>query len=164
MEFFNGAYNNIAAFFVIAPVAYGHGLACGAIHNLPPSFDIISCVYGKHIRIKMIHKMNFKLFFNCRVERCHNIHLLNFIRICLCPGIILSCGVIGGIDFCARVFKLLGEFRAVAITNCICAPNIHNFNCFLNHIHIGGYCYSSSFFIHRFTSLIKFIFQLLCCF
>ena len=47
----------------------------------------------------MVHKMNRQLILYCRIERCHNIHLLNLVGIGLSPGIVLPGGVVGGIDF-----------------------------------------------------------------
>ena len=80
----------ITCFFDIAPLSCRHCFSGGSIHNFPPSVNIVSRIYCQHIRIQMIHQMNLQ-FIRCScMERCHDIHLLDFLRICLCPDIILT--------------------------------------------------------------------------
>ena len=94
--------NHISGFFHIAPQVCGDGFSGSAIHNLPPSVNIISRIYLQHIRIQMIHQMNLQLRRRRCMERSHNIHLLNFFRICFRPCIVFTGCVIGCIDFGTR--------------------------------------------------------------
>ena len=55
-------------------------------------------------RVKVIHQMNFKFFFYCCMKRSHNIHLLDFFRMCFRPGIVLTGCIVGCINFGTCVF------------------------------------------------------------
>ena len=61
------------------------------------------------------------------IKSRHNVALLHLVRIGLCPHIILARGIIGGINFCTRVFQFFRKCRAVTITNRIRSPAVQNF-------------------------------------
>ena len=50
--------SNVAAFLVIIPRSRCNYFTRSSVNNLPPSCDIVTVIYFKHIRIKIIHKMN----------------------------------------------------------------------------------------------------------
>ena len=143
----------ISGFFIIRPLFTGNRLACSTIHNLPPFADIISCIYCKHIRVKMIHQMNFQRFLHCCVDGCHNIHLLDFFRMSFCPVVILTCCVIGCIDLGSCILQFLWKLCSVTVTDGICAPLFHNIKCLSDHVQICRNRDSSSFFCHVHTSI-----------
>ena len=94
---------DIAAFFVIRPMIGRDNLTGRAVDNLPPSCNVVVAVDLEHIGIKMIHQMNFKLVFRCGVKRGHDVHLLNLVRVCLCPFVIFTGGVVGGVHLSAGI-------------------------------------------------------------
>ena len=147
---------HISGFLIIRPFIAGNRLACGTVHDLPPFTDIVSCIYCQHIRVKMIHQMNFQGFFHRCVDGCHNVHLLNFFRMSLCPVVILTCCIIGRIDLGAGILQFLGKLCSVTVTDGVCAPLFHNIKCFSDHVQICRNRDSSSFFCHVHTS-IKFV-------
>ena len=103
----------------------------------------------------MIHQMDFQSIRHCRVKGCHDIHLLDFFRMCLCPGIILSSGIISCINLCAGFLQLCRKFRSVTVTDGICTPLIQHFQCLRDHIQICRNGHSSFCFAHHFTSIVK---------
>ena len=107
--------------------------------------------------MKIIHKVNGNSVTYSSVEFSHNVHLLNFIRICFCPSIIFSCCVISGINFRTCVAKFLRKFCSVTVTNSVCTPFIHNFKGFFNNIHICRNCYSA-FAVCHFVSSVLFLY------
>ena len=144
---------DISGLFMIRPFFAWNRLSCGAVHNLPPFADIISCIYSKHIRVKMIHQVNFQRFFHCCVDGCHNIHLLDLFRMRFCPVVILTCCVISCIDLGSGILQFLRKLCSVTVTDGICAPLFHNIKCLSDHVQICRNRDSSSFFCHVHTSI-----------
>ena len=95
---------NLSVCFVIGPVPGGNNFACGSVNHFPPTFDIIPAVGRQHVGIEPLHQPDTQKRFCCRVKRRHHIHLLNFVGIGICPCVVFSCGVIGGIYLHTRVF------------------------------------------------------------
>ena len=140
--------HNISTLRIVRPVFCFHCLTCRTVNHFPPSVNIVSCIDCKHVRIQVIHQMDFQSVFYCCMERSHNIHLLDFFRMCLRPCIVFTCCIIGCIDLCAGIFQFLRKLGSITVTDCICAPFPHNIQCFLNHIKVCRYCHTSFFCCH----------------
>ena len=91
----HGLYRHVPACFVILPRIRVYDFTCRPVHDLPPALDVIPAVWREHIGIEPFHQMDLKLFLLRRVDRRHQIHLLDLIRILLRPGIVFSGGVVG---------------------------------------------------------------------
>ena len=101
----NGRSNgHISCLFGIRPVIAAYHFTGCTVNNFPPASDVIMAVYFQHFRINSAHQMNGKCIRFCSIELCHNIALLNLIRICFCPLIVLSCCIISRIYF--RIYIL----------------------------------------------------------
>ncbi|CDD87270.1 unknown [Blautia obeum CAG:39] len=96
--------HNISALFVIRPLVCRNDFACGTVNDFPPSGDIVTGIYFQHVRVEMVHKVDLKFLICCCMERAHDVHLLDLIRICLCPCVIFSCCIVGSVDLCTRIF------------------------------------------------------------
>ena len=148
VKFLRRLDHDISTLRIVRPVFCFYGLTCRTVNHFPPSVNIVSCIDRKHVRIQVIHQMNFKFFFYCCMERSHNIHLLDFFRMCLRPCIIFTCCIISRIDLRTGIFQFLRKLCAITVTDCICAPFSHNIQCFLNHIKVCRYCHTSFFCCH----------------
>ena len=123
----HGADHHIAALPIITPVLYRHRRTGGAVHHFPPTLNIIISIHLQHCRVQVIHQVNLQRVLYRRMERGHNVHLLHLVRVRLGPGVVL-----------AGIFQLLGELCAVAVTQGVCAPALHNFFGLGHHIQVGG--------------------------
>ena len=72
------------------------------------------------------------------VERCHDVHLLNLIRVGFCPCVVFPGGVISRVNLCIHIPKLGRIICSVTVTDGICAPPLYKLQCLRNHIHICG--------------------------
>ena len=128
---------------VIAPFFHRHDFPCGAVDDFPPSGDIIMVVHFQHIRVEMVHQVDGKLALHRCVERCHDIHLLDLIRIGLGPRIVLSCCVICGVNLRVHVLQLFRIIRPVTVTDSIGSPALYQFQCLRYNINVCRYRNSS---------------------
>ena len=146
----------ISGCFIIGPFTDRNNLTCCTVNNFPPSGNIITCIYFQHIRIKMIHQVNFQFFLCSCMEMTHNVHLLDFIRVCLSPFIIFSGCIISCVDFSTSILQFLWKFCTVTVTDRICSPLIHNLQCFFYHIQVcrNG---NSAFILAHFSTSFYFI-------
>ena len=89
--------DHFAFFFIVIPVCH-YGIRC-TINDFPPAMNIIDRVGFKLILIEMFHDLNltFSLFGRYKIR--HQIHLLNFFRICFGPCVIFTCCIISRILF-----------------------------------------------------------------
>ena len=140
--------HHIPALFFVSPFTDRNDFPCGTICYFPPFPDIIPVIHLQHCRIQMIHQMYFQTIFRCRMERCHNIHLLNFVRIRFCPFIIFSGCTVSRIDLCSGILQFLRKFRTITVTECICSPLIHDLQCLRHHIQICRYGYTTFVLLH----------------
>ena len=90
----NSSKCNLSCLFTVVPFICRNNFSCCSVDYFPPTFDIISCIRFQHIRVKSLHYFHFKSFRLCCIERCHNIHLLNFFRIGFSPCIIFTSCII----------------------------------------------------------------------
>ena len=104
MKQFCSRNHYVSCRFFIRPLIRRYRFACVTVHYFPPSANIISRIDCKHIRIEVIHQVDFQRICNCCMKRCHNIHLLYFFRMRFRPGIILAGGIVSCVDFCSRIF------------------------------------------------------------
>ena len=130
--------HHIAALPIITPVLYRHRRTGGAVHHFPPTLNIIISIHLQHCRVQVVHQVDLQRVLHRRMERGHNVHLLHLVRVRLGPGVVLAGGAVGGVDLGAGVFQLLGELCAVAVTQGVCAPALHNFFGLGHHIQVGG--------------------------
>ena len=140
----DGIVNHHAALFLlILPVVNGHNLAGGTVNDLPPPLSVVSGVDHHQFFGNTLHKRNLQFRLHGSIKSSHHIALLYFIRIRLCPLVILPGGVIGGINFCPGSDQLLRELGAVAVTDGIRAPAFHQFYGFRHNIQISRNGYPS---------------------
>ena len=109
--------------FIVAPISNRHNIPRCSVYNFPPSLYIISAVRGEHIRIKAFHKINLKNLFSSCISWSHYIHLLDFIRICLSPGIVFSSGVVSRIYLKPFILKFYRKVCTVAVSDSISSPS-----------------------------------------
>ena len=89
--------NDLSCFLLIGPVRDRNHLSSTPVNHLPPAGNIIPAVRREHIGIKSFHQTDAKRFPRRRIDRSHQIHLLNFIGILPRPLVILSRRIIGRI-------------------------------------------------------------------
>ena len=80
----------------------------------------------------MIHQMDAELISRRVVERCHNVHLLNLIRVGFCPCVVFPGGVISRVNLCIHIPKLGRIICSVTVTDGICAPPLYKLQCLRN--------------------------------
>ena len=112
----------------------------------------------------MIHKVDLKFLLRCCMERTHDVHLLDLIRVCLCPCIVFSCCIISSVDLCACVFEFCRELCSIAVTDRICAPFLYDIQCFLYHIQVCRDRNSAFVLAHRCTSVLYLCIWFIICF
>ena len=112
--------------FVVLPVFGGNHGPGGPVHNLPPALDIVPCIDLQQFRADALHQRNGEGVSGSRVEVGHNVALLDFIGIGLCPGVVLAGGVVGGVNFGILPLEFGGEIGAVAVPDGIRTPFFQN--------------------------------------
>ena len=110
--------------FIVAPISYRYNFPCCPVYNFPPSLYIISAVRGEHIRIEALHKINLKNLLSSCISWSHYIHLLDFIRICLGPGIVFSSGIVSRIYLKSFILKFYRKVCTVAVSDGISSPSL----------------------------------------
>ena len=128
--------DHAAGFLVIVPGFRGNGLACGPVHDFPPTLDVVPGVDLHQLRGNAFHQRDFQGLARGGIEAGHNIALLHLVRIGLGPGVVFPGGVVGGVDFGILPLKLCGKIGAVTVPDGIRAPTLHNFQRFGYHIQI----------------------------
>ena len=88
----------------VTPIGRRHYFSRSPVNDFPPSFYVVPVIHFQHVRIQMIHQVNGKLLLHRCAERCHNIHLLDFIRIGIGPLVILPGRVVSGVDLGVHMF------------------------------------------------------------
>ena len=135
--------NRVGTLFIAPVPDYFSGRP---VDNLPPPFIILR-VGAEHGRVKTIHQIDGKsVAFGC-VKGSHHIDLLDFLRMCLGPRIILPGRVICLVYPGILSLKLLRELGAVTVAYRIGSPLSENADCLLDHVQIGGDG-NLSFFAH----------------
>ena len=132
---------DFACFFIIIPI--GNNCVCSTIDNFPPAMDIIDRIWLELVGIKMFHDADRKLGVFGGNKITHQIHLLDLIRIRLCPFIIFSSCVISSVLFDVHITQFFRHVRAVTIANCIRFPTIDDIYGRINYVYICWYCNSS---------------------
>ena len=98
-----GADHHVTGFLIIIPDTIRDDFPCRAVNHFPPAADVITCVYRKHVRIEMAHQVDTQCLFRSIMEICHNIHLLHFVHVCLCPFVVFSRCIICRIYLCIHI-------------------------------------------------------------
>ena len=112
------------------------------VHDFPPSLYVVMVINFQQVLMQSLHQIDSKHTVISHMKVRHHIHLLNFIRIFLCPCIIFSGCIICSINFCVKLFYLLRHIRTVTVSYGIRSPKLHNLFCLFNYIYICRYCYS----------------------
>ena len=131
---------HIPCLVTVLPLFRGNHLTGCTVNHFPPAGDIIPGINLEHVRIQMVHQVNGQLTFSCIIERCHDIHLLNLIRVCFCPCIVFSGCIISGVNLGIHMAQLLRIVCSVTVADSVCAPPFHKLQCLRNHIHICRNC------------------------
>ena len=113
---------DVSSLSIVIPLRYRNHFSSCTVNDFPPSGDIIMIVDLQHIRVQMIHQMNRQFTVHSRIKWCHDIHLLDFVRICLCPLIILSSRIICRINLRIYTSQFFGIISPIAIPDCVCPP------------------------------------------
>ena len=127
----------------IAPLVGGDHFTGGAVHHFPPALDVVPGVYLHQLGADALHQGDGDAVAGGGVEAGHNVALLHLVGIGLGPGVVLTGGVVGGVDLGVSVFQFLGELGTVAVTDGVGAPFLQNFQSFGDHVHVGGDGYAA---------------------
>ena len=92
--------DHAALFIIILPFIRGKRHSGTSVHNLPPALFIITGIDHQKFLADPCHQRYLQSPFLRQMKSGHNITLLYFIGICLCPLIVLSGRIIGRIDLC----------------------------------------------------------------
>ena len=98
-----GGNDNTLAFGVILPCGGIQRLTRRAIHDLPPAGNIVMVVDFHQFTADARHQGDGQRTAFSGVERRHNVALLGFVGVGLCPCVVLTGSVIGGVNLCAGV-------------------------------------------------------------
>ena len=98
-----GVDDNAFAGGIIVPVGGGDRLARRAVHDLPPAGNIVMVVDFHQFTADARHQGDGQRTAFSGVERRHNVALLGFVGVGLCPCVVLTGSVIGGVNLCAGV-------------------------------------------------------------
>ena len=98
-----GGNDNTLAFGVILPCGGIQRLARRAVHDLPPAGNIVMVVDFHQFTADARHQGDGQRTAFSGVERRHNVALLGFVGVGLCPCVVLTGSVIGGVNLCAGV-------------------------------------------------------------
>ena len=134
---------HITGLLTVTPLCHRNHFSCRTVNNFPPSCNIITGIHLQHIRIQMLHQMNRQFSLRCRMERCHNIHLLNLIRIRFRPCIIFSGCIICCVYLRIHLLQFFRVIRSVTVTDRIRPPPFHQLQCLRYDIHISRNRYSA---------------------
>ena len=150
MEGFRLGNYNTAGFCMVVPSIRGDRPTDGTIHDFPPALDVVTGIDFHQLRGNALHQRDLQSTLGCGMEAGHDVALLHFLGIGFCPGIVLTGGVVGGVNLCILILQLGREIGAVAVTDGICTPALHDFQSLGNHIQVGGNCNTASvdIFIH----------------
>ena len=98
-----GVDDNALSRSIVAPVGSGDRLTRRAIHDLPPAGNIVMVVDFHQFTADARHQGDGQRTAFSGVERRHNVALLGFVGVGLCPCVVLTGSVIGGVNLCAGV-------------------------------------------------------------
>ena len=130
---------------IVAPVGSGDRLTRRAIHDLPPAGNIVMVVDFHQFTADARHQGDGQRTAFSGVERRHNVALLGFVRVGLCPCVVLTGSVIGGVNLCACVLQLLRELSAIAVADGIRAPALQQVEGFRHCVRISGNRHAAHF-------------------
>ena len=128
---------------VITPLPARYHFACRPVDHFPPSCNVVTVIHFKHIRVQIIHKVDRQFLADSSVKGRHDIHLLDLVRVCLCPGIVFSRRIICGVNLCIHIFQVFRIVRTVTVADRVCSPSYQQLQCLRNHICICGDGHSS---------------------
>ena len=110
---------------IVVPCGNRQRLTGGAVHDLPPAGDIVVVVDLQQLAADPLHQGNLKGIFLRSIEGRHDVALLDLIGVCLGPCVVLAGGIVGGVDLGTGILQFLGELGAVAVTQGIRTPALH---------------------------------------
>ena len=140
-----GVDDNAFAGGIIVPVGGGDRLARRAVHDLPPAGNIVMVVDLHQLAADARHQGDGQRTAFSGVERRHNVALLGFVGVGLCPCVVLTGSVIGGVNLCAGVLQLLRKLGAVAVADGIRAPALQQVEGFRHCVRISGNRHAAHF-------------------
>ena len=133
-----GVDDNALSRSIVAPVGSGDRLTRRAIHDLPPAGNIVMVVDLHQFTADARHQGDGQRTTFSGVEWRHNVALLGFVRVGLCPGVVLTGSVVGGVDLGSGVLQLLRELSAIAVADGIRAPALQQVEGFRHCVRISG--------------------------
>ena len=134
---------NLARRFVEEPFVGGDDLARRAVNDLPPALGVVQRVDLELLGVEAVHQMNAQRRAARRVAVADEVLLLDFVRVCLRPGVVLAGRIIGSVLFGGVCQQFLRHFGTVAVAQRIRAQQIFQPQGLLDHIRVCGKCQSS---------------------
>ena len=133
-----GGDGDTARPLVVVPVRRGNGRPGGAVHHLPPAFDVVPGVHLHQLVADPLHQGDGQGPARGGVKARHDIALLHLVGVGLGPGVILPGGVVGGVDLGVHRFQFLGIVGAVAVPDGVRPPTLEQREGLGHHVHVGG--------------------------
>ena len=110
---------------IIMPCGSRHRLAGGAVHDLPPTGDVVVVVDLQQFAADPLHQGDTKRIFLRSIEGCHDVALLDLIGVCLGPCVVLAGRIVGSVDLGTGILQFLRELGAVAVAQGVRTPAFH---------------------------------------
>ena len=140
-----GVDDNALGCCVIMPRGGIQRLARRAVDDFPPAGNVVVVVDLHQLAADARHQGDGQRTAFSGVERRHNVALLGFVGVGLCPCVVLTGSVIGGVNLCAGVLQLLRKLGAVAVADGIRAPALQQVEGFRHCVRISGNRHAAHF-------------------
>ena len=134
---------DLTRWLIEEPFVGGYDLARRAVNDLPPALGVIQRVDFQLLGVEAIHQMDAQRCAARRVAITDEVLLLDFVGVCLRPGVVLAGRIIGSVLFGGVRQQFLRHFGAVAVAQRIRAQQIFQPQGLLDHIRVCGKCQSS---------------------
>ena len=148
---------DLTRWLIEEPFVGGYDLARRAVNNLPPALGVIQRVDFQLLGVEAIHQMDAQRCAARRVAITDEVLLLDFVGVCLRPGVVLAGRIIGSVLFGGVRQQFLRHFGAVAVAQRIRAQQIFQPQGLLDHIRVCGKCQSSGLLHLRYPFSVRFV-------
>ena len=134
---------DLTRWLIEEPFVGGYDLARRAVNDLPPALGVVQRVDFQLLGVEAVHQVDAQLRAARRVAITDEVLLLDFVGVCLRPGVVLAGRIIGSVLFGGVRQQFLRHFGAVAVAQRIRAQQIFQPQGLLDHIRVCGKCQSS---------------------
>ena len=148
---------DLTRWLIKEPFVGGYDLARRAVNDLPPALGVVQRVDLELLGVEAVHQVDAQRRAARRMAITDEVLLLDFVGVCLRPGVVLAGRIIGSVLFGGVRQQFLRHFGAVAVAQRIRAQQIFQPQGLLDHIRVCGKCQSSGLLHLRYPFSVRFV-------